>query len=366
MACFHVANTGIFLIFAFSIALGIMKKASLLVLLSLWSVLAFGQTEEAEGDFFGCLGKSYETSSCQRDSFMLVDPYGDALLIRRSDHIPSRIFSLLVKGSRTQAKASVKVRKEPDFVIGKTLPIDVGRLLNQCHEIIHRRYPEIVPTLGEEHVWSEVARDYLKYGFWQRLGWYVSGKQQEFPTPVLRMSKLFICLACGWTNAFCPTGQEKALAERVMSYPNRSVLPHVLFEESYELNRGNLYLTFLTCENVLAGYPHHPNRDMDHLQQKLAYLRHDSAELGDNYGVWYHLFGIALYGMVREGLLSNTVAEIESFGSYFIEGPDRQEDYINRYGAVFGKRFREMILNKTWMLPLQSTDRMDYMLPNPM
>ena len=343
-----------------------MRKVCLLVLLTVCSVLAFGQVEEAEGDFFGWLGKSYENMSFQRDSFMLMDPRGDALLITRSDHIPSRIFSLLVKNSQSQAKASAQARKKPDFVIGKTLPIDFGRLLNQCREIIHRRFPEIVPTLGEEHVWSEEARDYMKYGFWQRLGWFVSGRQQEFPIPGLRMSKLFLCLACGWTNTFCVTGQEKALTERVMSYPNRSVLPHILFEESYELNQGNLYLTFLTCENVLAGYPHHPNRDKDPLQQKLAYLRHDSAEMGDNYGAWYHLFGIALFGMVREGLVSNSVAEIESLGSYFIEGPDPQEDYINRYGAIFGKRFREMILNKTWMLPLQSTDRTDYMIPNPM
>ena len=342
-----------------------MKKAFLLVLFSSLLVLAQGQTMESEGVFFRWLMQSYENTPYQQDSFMRVDPQGDALLIKRFDHIPTRVYSMLVKKSRPHAKATNKVRREPEFLIGKTLPMDFDRLLNQCREIIHRRYPEIVPTIGEEHVWSEEAKDYLRYGYWHRLGRYVSGRQQELPAPVLRWSKLFICLACGWTNTFCVTGQEKALTGRVMAYPDRAVLPHILFEESYELNQGNLYLTFLTCENVLAGYPHHPYRNKDPLQQKLAYLRHDSAEMGDNYGAWYHLFGIALYGMLREGFLSNSVAEMESLGSYFIEGPDPQEDYINRYGAVFGKRFLEMILKKTWMLPLQSTDRTDYMIPNP-
>ena len=158
--------------------------------------------------------------------------------------------------------------------------------------------------------------------------------------------------------------QEKALTQRIMTYPKRGVYPHDLFEESYILNEGNLYLTLLTCENVLAGDPHRKGRQNDPLQKKLAYIRHESKEMGDNYGAWYHLFGIALYGMLRANLTSRSVAEFESLGSYLYEGPDKQETYINRYGALLGIELKKMMKHETWKVPLHPTDRTDYMLPN--
>ena len=225
-------------------------------------------------------------------------------------------------------------------------------------------YPQITPTMGEEHDWSPDAKKYLFYGFWQRLGRHIFGKQKEFPCPIFLRSKLFLCLACGWTSRYLVTGQEKALTERIMKYPDRRVQIHHMFAESYKLNKGNVYLTFLTCENVLAGDPYREDRENDPLQKKLAYIRHDSKDIGDNYGAWYHFFGISLYGLLRAGAVSRSVAEIESIGSFFMEGADKQEDYINRYGAIFGKKFKKMMKKETWKIPLQPTDRTDYMLPN--
>ena len=149
-----------------------------------------------------------------------------------------------------------------------------------------------------------------------------------------------------------------------MAYPDGRVLPHDLFEESYILNKGNIYLTLLTCENVLAGDPHRKGRQNDPLQKKLAYIRHDSKEIGDNYGAWYHFFGIALYGMLRTNLTSRTVAEIESLGSFFYEGADKQETYINRHGALLGIKLKKIMKHETWKVPLQPMDRTDYMLHN--
>ena len=140
------------------------------------------------------------------------------------------------------------------------------------------------------------------------------------------------------------------MLERIMEYPDRGVQIHHLFAESYVLNEGNLYLTFLTCENVLAGTPHRRERSSDQIQKKLSYIRIDSEELGDNYGAWYHFFGIALYGMMRPDLASLAVADIESLGSFFLEGPDRQEDLINHYGAIFGQRMRRLLDDGSWWL----------------
>lgn len=330
-----------------------------------WESVDFASLEkryrQQSYDFYAWIEHNYVARHYQQDSLMLIDPKGDAFLIRKLDTIPIKLLKMLFNSALPQT-----IEDEPCevFEIGKTIPIDVDRLTNKCRDIILQYYPTIVPTMGEEHDWSPDAKDYLLFGFWHRLGCYIIDKQQDFPSPFVIGSKLFLCLACGWTARYCVTGQEQALTKRIMDYPDGGVLPHDLFEESYVLNKGNIYLTLLTCENVLAGDPHRKGRQNDPLQKKLAYIRHDSKETGDNYGAWYHLFGIALYGMLRDNLTSRSVAEFENLGSFFYEGADKQETYINRYGALLGIELKKIMKHETWKVPLQPTDRTDYMLHN--
>lgn len=337
-------------------------KSVLLALLSAASPFAFGQNKE----FIRQIEKSYVAELYQQDSLQLVDPTGDAHLIRRLDTIPIKLGIIIFGGKPLPQSVDNKRREDAvlnnePFVIGRSVPIDIERLLNKCAEIMRGHYPDIFPTLGEEHQWSPEAKEYLPRAYWHRLGRHISGYQQDFPAPLLGRSKLFLCLACGWTSKYCVTGTETALTNFIMSKPDRSVQPHELFEESYVLNRGNIYLTFLACENILTSDPHRKGRYKDPLQQKLAYIRHDSSEAGDNYGAWYHLFGIALYGMLRPELKGLIVADAESIGSFFIEGSDRQEDMINHYGAIFGQKYRKMLEDGSWWLRGDSTD---YLLPN--
>jgi len=345
------------------------KNLAMLVLIMLTVSLP-----AAAGEFKQWLKSQYEATHYQQTEFALEDPKGDAFLIRKLDQVPMKLLQSLVKSSYPQAEIQKEKelkaleegkKEEAGFKIGKTVPIDVDRLINKCREIILRYYPHITPTLGEEHRWSPEAKRYLLYGFWHRLGRHVFRKQKEFPSPLFLRSKLFLLLACGWTSRYAVTGQEQALTERIMRYPDGKLQLHHMFMESYVLNRGNIYLTMLTAENVLAGDPYRVDREDDPIQKKLAYLRHDTVQMGDNYGAWYHFFGIGMYAIVRTGLVSRSVAEIESLGSLFLEGRDKQEDYINRYGAIFGKKFKKMLKDETWQKPLMLDERTDYMLPNP-
>ncbi len=319
--------------------------------------------------------KQYEATHYQQDKYQRVDPKGDAFLIRKLDQVPMKLVEALVKSSYPQAEIQKEkelkaleeaAKKGAGFKIGKTVPIDIDRLVNKCREIMLKYYPNIKPTIGEEHEWSSEAKKYLIYGFWHRLGRHVFRKQKEFPSPLFFRSKLFLLLACGWTSRYAVTGQEEALKNRIMLYPDGKMQLHQMFMESYVLNKGNIYLTFLTAENVLAGDPYRVDRENDPIQKKLAYLRHDTVQMGDNYGAWYHFFGISLYGVTRSGVTSRAVAEIESLGSLFLEGKDKQEDYINRFGAIFGKSFKKMLKKGTWKKPLTKEERTDYMLPNPL
>lgn len=301
-----------------------------------------------EREFRRLIEYGYDIEQYQQSALQLVDPVGDAYLIRQLDTIPVKLLGYIASGTLPQS--DVQRQRDSSFRIGRTVPIDTEQLLRDCAQVMRRHFPSVCPYLGEEHRWSDEARNYLRYGFFHRMERHIAGWQREFPAPLFGRSKLFLCLACGWTSRFCVTGCEEALKDRLMAYPDRGVQPLDVFAESYVLNKGNIYLTFLTCENVLAGRPHRKGRELDPLQRKLAYIRHDSKELGDNYGAWYHLFGIALYAVMRTDIESNFVAGAESFGSFFLEGPDRQEYYFNRYGAVFGQEFRKMLDSGGWWL----------------
>ena len=318
--------------------------------------------------------RMYEATHYQQTGYKLVDPKADAHIIRKLDQVPTKLIKALLKSSYPQAE----IQKEKElrelekskkakagFKIGRTIPIDVDRLINKIHSIMLNYYPNIKPTLGKEHKWSPEAKRYLMYGFWHRLGRSILRKQKEFATPLFFRSKLFLMLACGWTSRYAVTGQEEALKNRIMLYPDGKMQLHHMFMESYVLNRGDLYLTLLTAENVLAGDPYRVDRENDPIQKKLAYIRHDTVKMGDNYGAWYHYFGISLYALVRTGVVARAVAETESIGSIFLEGLDKQEDYINRYGAIFGKKLKRLFKKGIWKKPLKPTDRVDYMLPNP-
>ena len=310
--------------------------------------------------FLRMVERGFGSERYRQSGPMYIDPEADARLIRRIDTLPPKLLDYLFHGTLPQA---VEEKTRPR--VGRTQPLDGDGLANKCAEIMRSHFPDIFPVMGEEHEWSPQAREYLKYGYWHRLGRRLRGLQQDFPAPILNRSKLFICLACGWTSRYCVTGQEDALRERIMSYPDRGVRPHNAFEESYLLNKGDIYLTLLTCENVFADDPHRPGRNSDPLQQKLAYIRHDSDDSGDNYGAWYHLFGIALYALMRPDAVSIMVADTENVGSFFYEGPDRQEYFMNREGAYWGQGLKKMMDDGSWWLRVPPEYSTDYLLPNP-
>ena len=179
---------------------------------------------QGEEGFKFWLERSYESERYQQDRVMLVDPQGDAMLIRKLDTAFVKLSSAFFHQDLPQA-VSDRERKagEADFKIGKTYSLDNERLLEQFADIIRRNYPAITPYLGKEHVWSREAKVYNLYGYWHRLGRRLAGRQQDFPIPVFMRSKLLMCLACGWTSRYCITGTEEALKERIMSYPDHSL-----------------------------------------------------------------------------------------------------------------------------------------------
>ncbi len=288
-----------------------------------------------------------------------IDPEADAHLIRMIDRAPER----LIHDMFSFGKKKVKIEK-PDFTTGKEKPVNIDALCNKFIKIIQEN-PDIKPSLGQEHKWSPDAEKYMSYGkgFWQRVGAFMRG-EQDFPAPTLGGSKLFIMLACGLTPYLAQTGQEEKLEKKIMEYADRSVKIDDVLRESYVLNKGDLYLTLLTAENVLGRDFFDADRGNRPLQKKLQYIRNDSKPEGDNFGAWYHFAGLALYSLVRPEWMAKSVAAVETFGSLFTEKKDKQENHINRLGVEFGSKLKKMIEEENWKNPLPPTADLEYMTLN--
>jgi hypothetical protein len=296
-------------------------------------------THEAK---FSALFDNAQAFGYQQTQYQPVDALGDACLVKRLSHIPGDITRVVLERAEDKIhEAAPRNHTEaapatPSFEIRQDLPMDVDALTARFVSDIAQS--GIAPILGEEHEWSPEAK-----------GAHVNALG----------SKLFLMLADGQTSHYAVTGQEGTLKNWAMGQKDFSILPHDLLRESYRLNHGDLYQTFLTCENVLNPDWKNPDRAQDPLQQKLAYIRSDSAPLGDKYGAWYHLMGAALYGLMRPALIARSVAEIEAAGSYVMGGPDPQEDAMNRLGARFGSLLRKRVQENDWKV--DPTADQDYM-----
>jgi len=304
------------------------------------------------------LAKDNPQAYKQKD-FNLTDREGDAYLIRKLDEVPGKLLKALIKDNYREKDIKEEETLRDDFTVGRNNPIKIDALVNKFMEII-QKHADVKPFIGEVHKWSPEARKYHVFGWFDRLKDFITGKQKDFPSPIFT-SKIFMMLACGWTERFAITGKEKELEEKLMSYPDNSLQLHNVMEESYLLHKGDLYQTLLCIENILAKDPYREDREKDPLQDKLSYIRNDSKPLGDKYGSWYHFFGAALYGLLRPGFLSKGVVLTEAAGSFFLEGPDKQETLVNCAGADFGNKLKKMVKKEVWKDPLSSTADKDYM-----
>lgn len=272
-----------------------------------------------------------------------INPASDALLLNLTDKMPvdvarmgwSAVKRWVVNGDGTPHNLQ---QEKSNYSIGEQPPLDMKPLM-QSLQAVMREFPQFPPHIGEEHVWSKETG--FGVGFLPRMGLALKG-QRPFPLPVFG-SKLISALGLGATALVMPTGKEPALKSWMLGQQPGSVEVHTLFREAYKLNEGDLYGALLTAENVLSdGLYLEDKRDQQQVTQRLSHLRSDSAPVGDKFGSWYHLFGAALYSLVRPEWKARTVIAVENAGSHILEGADRQENHINRLGLEMGAALREV------------------------
>lgn len=278
-----------------------------------------------------------------------LNPASDALLLNLIDRLPRGLASMtwqalrrwVVRGDATPQP--LKSAQDLSFQVGRQTPLDLDNLRETLNHVISE-FPEFPPHIGAEHVWSRDARGYQGPGFWKRVGGWVRG-ERPFPFPTFGRSKLICALGLGATSVVMPTGREDELRSWILQQKPASIELHQLFRESYRLSEGDLYSTLLCAENVLSEGLYDADRQKREVTSRLSYLRSDSAPQGDNFGAWYHLFGAALYSLMRPEWKASLCMKVEDLGSLVLEGKDPQEDHINQLGVKMGQALKELALD---------------------
>jgi hypothetical protein len=274
-----------------------------------------------------------------------VNPASDALLLNFVDKLPRSLAGMTWQAikrwvSRGDATpAPLRDQQASDFVVGRQKPID-SKAFSQTLSAHMAEFP-YQPHIGPEHVWSKEGLSYQGLGFWKRVGSAIQG-ERPLPFPTFARSKLLCALGLGATSVVLPTGREEGLRNWILQQKPGSVEVAQLFRESYKLNQGDLYGTLLCAENVLSEGLYDPHRQDREVTSRLSYLRSDSAPQGDNFGGWYHLFGAALYSLMRPEWKSQVSMKVEDLGSLILEGKDPQEDHLNQLGMEMGLQLKKV------------------------
>ena len=330
-----------------------------------------------------------------QEKYQLTDPAGDYALLRRSQLVPNRIF-LALGGKQREKKVIVDTDEdyeggEPelekkDVRAGKS---DIELLQAYCErqpreaalfksvfgamgirdEEQLRKLSVAIENIGKPIQGRE--NPLLREGFKRMFAQVINeerenGIEPAFGTPhewskefldkyretstMLASSKLLMALAVGDTNRYMRTDQEADLYRWMVGHPESSLTIPEVFRKSYQLNKGDIYKTLLTIENVLSHQRNNPRRENLPLTQRLKPITSGHEYSQDRYGSWYHLFGIMLYGYVEGGTKAHVIGRIEALGSKILSPGvlKTQKTRINKTGGLLGGDLADMVRERSF------------------
>ncbi len=242
----------------------------------------------------------------------------EEVLIRKSNKEKQKIMELFESG-----KLVVESRKTPINVNG--LSLDLIRIIEEEEK------NGIPYKKGDSHKWSEQFKKEKKFFSNQTI--------KSLP------SKMLAALSGGKSVDLMVTEKEKDLASFILGQKRSSLTPQELFRKSYQLNQGNVYLSLLTIENVLANGWLHPKRGEFKHTQNLKPFGKVFGSQGDVFGHWYHMFGMIYYGYEKGGFHAAVAGKVEAVGSSVISKfqNERQENRINMSAGKVGSNLRKYI-----------------------
>ncbi len=160
---------------------------------------------------------------------------------------------------------------------------------------------------------------------------------------IVGTSKIVVALATASSSRFLYVGKEIALINWIKTQPDKSITIEKLFKQSYLLNRGDVYLTILTIENVLSDATFEKDREKTLVNQKLVDLYTNSP---NKFGDWYHLFGTMLAGYTGEP--ATVIAGLYGVYRRISRGKDAEKStmHADQVGACIGVQLRSTVIHK--------------------
>lgn len=196
-----------------------------------------------------------------------------------------------------------------------------------------------MPTFNVEQTFRNLRQIILSE---ERLGLEATpGKAHAWAIePNTGLSKLVVALATASSSRFLYVGQEENLIEWIINRPDLSVTIEDLFRQSYVLNKGNVYLTLLTIENVLSDATFEAERENTLVNQKLVDLYKASP---NKFGDWYHFFGTMVAGYAGEP--AHLIVKLYSIYRKISRGDKAEKATLaaDKAGADIGTQLREFM-----------------------
>jgi hypothetical protein len=287
-----------------------------------------------------------EADLYQQSQFKLVDPEGDRALIERANSVPGHILEHLINQDGPQDKDWLPDPREWEdpladmipqptptegiSIQGRENPLYLENFKKTLTQVIQEEYRKGLPPLfGIVHEWSAEYKN---------------------KHVMSQSSKLLVALALGFTDRFMITGKEEQLRMWILTENYESVTLPELFRASYRINYGNVYMTLLTIENVLANNWRFTDRESLPITKRLRPISSGYNYKGDRYGTWYHFFGMILYGYASGPVKAHAVGKIEAVGSNMLS-PDAnqtQKQWFNIMGGYVGAHLKKVIKEKSY------------------
>ncbi len=298
----------------------------------------------------------YDKDLYEQTHYLLEDPAGDDALALRAGKVPKNIFSFLKKKSSGQKNSELDDWAPEDSELKDDLNIPFKNLTDPAQPIIQGRdnplkVQELTKAFGQI-IKEESLAHQLKPQFGKIHHWSMDSSQKQITSSyIMAFDKVFVALCLGFTNRFMKTEREEDLRTWMLAQSYNSITLPSLFQQSYILNEGDVYLTLLTIENVLASNWRFPGRENMPLTKRLKPIVSGYNYDVDRYGTWYHLFGMILFGYIKSGMTANLVGRVEALGSDVMAGfnvDKTQKQWMNKQGGFIGQNLKKLVLTGSW------------------
>ncbi len=289
---------------------------------------------------------SNEPNLYRQTTYKLVDPEGDRALIERANSVPKNILASLINKEGPQDKDWLPDPREWEDPLSDLIPQPAP---TEGISVQGRENPLILESFKK--TLTQVIQEEARKGILPVIGtahdWSAAYKNKHVMS---QASKLLVALALGFTDRFMITGKEENLRQWILTENYESITLPEMFRASYRLNHGNVYLTLLTIENVLANNWRFVGRESLPITKRLRPISSGHNYKGDRYGTWYHFFGMILYGYVHGGNQAKVVGKIEALGSNVLSPVlnQNQKQWFNILGGYVGAHLKQVLKEKSY------------------